>query len=159
MSIRLHEVPQSGHASGWLQLDLTVPQIKTLVALWGQPAMRMSSLSQLLGASVSTMTGIVDRLSERGLIERGSDQEDRRIVLVHLSEKGREQISQISLLGQAHIAALLEHIDTEELPVIVQAMEIFLRVAQRLQIASDELQEASIDPNSAEAESSQKRPA
>src|SRR5690242_853807 len=102
MSVRLYEVPQSGHASGWLQLDLTVPQIKTLVALWGQPPMRMSSLSQLLGASVSTMTGIVDTLSERGLIERGSDQEDRRIVLVHLSEKGREQISQISLLGQAH---------------------------------------------------------
>ena len=120
----MHERPQIGPWSPWLNLDLTLPQVKVLIVLWGREPMRMSELSQMIGTNLSSLTGIVDRLVERDLVERRSDLEDRRIVLVQLSEAGRSQVSQIISFGQARIGALLERVETSNLRVINQAMQI-----------------------------------
>lgn len=50
----------------------------------------MSRLSQLFHVAPSTMTSIVDRLVQRGYIKRRRAQQDRRKVLVTLSEKGKD---------------------------------------------------------------------
>lgn len=123
----MHEAPRVGPWSPWLNLDLTLSQIKTLVVLWGRAPMRMSVLSQILGTNLSSMTGIVDRLVERDLVERLSDHEDRRIVLVQLSDAGRREVSQIISIGQARLETLIEHIDTKELVIVDQAMQILRR--------------------------------
>jgi DNA-binding MarR family transcriptional regulator len=50
----------------------------------------MSKLSQLFHVAPTTMTSIVDRLVQRGYIKRRRAQQDRRKVLVTLSEKGKQ---------------------------------------------------------------------
>ena len=50
----------------------------------------MSKLSGIFHVSPTTMTSIVDRLTQRGYLKRRRAQQDRRKVLVTLSEKGRE---------------------------------------------------------------------
>src|SRR4028119_1986958 len=95
----MQDRPQTGPWDNWSRIDLTVQQIKTLATLWGHPALRMRALSDLLGVNLSTMTGIIDRLVERNFVERGSDPEDRRIVLVQLSDAGRDEIGHIMRLG------------------------------------------------------------
>jgi DNA-binding MarR family transcriptional regulator len=126
----MQDRPQTGPWDNWSRIDLTVQQIKTLAALWGHPALRMRALSELLGVNLSTMTGIIDRLVERNFVERGSDPEDRRIVLVQLSDAGRDEIGHIMRLGQAQFEALLEFIATDDLPIVAQAMDIMFTASE-----------------------------
>ncbi len=136
MDARLHQMAHVGNCGGWLQLELTVPQLKTLVVLSGRGAVRMSQLSQMLGATVSTMTGIVDRLVERGLVERKADAEDRRIVLVQVSEMGRAEVGRLFLMGREHMGAVLDHVSTEDLAVIARALDIMHQAAAKLHRAA-----------------------
>lgn len=70
----------------------------------------MSKLSQLFHVAPTTMTSIVDRLVQRGYIKRRRARQDRRKVLVTLSEKGKEfylQHHHESLETYAHYLAKL----------------------------------------------------
>lgn len=125
----MHEAVHVGRSSEWLQTELTVGQVKTLIALWRGDGARMSHLSHRLGTTVSTATGIVDRLVERGLVERMADREDRRIVLVRLSEAGTAEVAKLFSVGRAQLAGLLEHVATEDLDCVARAMEILQAAA------------------------------
>ncbi len=50
----------------------------------------MSKLAKIIHVAPTTMTSIVDRLIRRGLLQRRRAQQDRRKILVTLSEKGRQ---------------------------------------------------------------------
>src|SRR5689334_10611397 len=74
----------------WLELDLTFQQMKVLYLLKQQGPLKMSGLSQLLGVSMPTITGIISRLVERGdgnpLVNRAASLQDRRQVWAQLTE-------------------------------------------------------------------------
>jgi DNA-binding MarR family transcriptional regulator len=53
----------------------------------------MSELAERMHQSSATMTGIVDRLVRHGLAERTRDQSDRRLVLVGLTDVGRQLLA------------------------------------------------------------------
>ena len=53
--------------------------------------MTMSRIAELLGVSVSNVTGIIDRIEERGLVERIRNPNDRRVVHVPLTDAGRRR--------------------------------------------------------------------
>ncbi|MEU8825435.1 MarR family transcriptional regulator [Streptomyces sp. NPDC048636] len=67
---------------------LTPQQVKTLVALDETPQ-PMRRVAERLGAEPSNLTGVVDRLQTRGLVERQPDPNDRRIKLLATTEAGR----------------------------------------------------------------------
>ena len=50
----------------------------------------MSRLADLLDVALSNATGLVDRMEERGLVERSRVSDDRRVVLVRLTATGRD---------------------------------------------------------------------
>jgi len=54
---------------------------------------RMSELAERAQTSQTSLTGIVDRLEERGLVERVRNESDRRVVEVALTAEGREQMA------------------------------------------------------------------
>ena len=76
----------------WLQLDLTMPQLKVVLLLFLNGPARMSDIASALDVSLATATGVVDRLVERDIVVRESQPEDRRVVLCRLSEKGQKMI-------------------------------------------------------------------
>ena len=55
----------------------------------------MGSVADVLSCDASTLTGIADRLEERGLIQRQIDPNDRRVKLLALTAKGRDQVTSI----------------------------------------------------------------
>jgi DNA-binding MarR family transcriptional regulator len=75
-------------------LDLTPPQGITLKMLADAPA-PMRLIADALSCDASNMTGIADRLEERGLVERRVDAADRRVKLLSLTVAGRELIARI----------------------------------------------------------------
>ncbi len=68
---------------------LTRPQLTCIVALRDNGSMPLSRLGALALIGPSTVTGVVDRLELRKLVVRERSLEDRRIVMVHLTPKGR----------------------------------------------------------------------
>src|SRR4030042_6208150 len=79
----------------WLEMDVTMPQLKTIMLLFLNGSMRMSDLASDLGVTLATATGLVDRMVERGIIIRQSQPEDRRVVLCQLSDSGQMMVSRL----------------------------------------------------------------
>ena len=65
-------------------------QIAALKTLHERGAIPMSELAGSLRCDTSNVTGIVDRLEQRGLVERRNDASDRRVRLLELTERGAE---------------------------------------------------------------------
>ncbi len=84
----LHEF--EGAAAGF---DLTVAQARALLALEGAAPMR--SLAEHLRCDASYVTGIADRLEQRGLVSRAAQAGDRRVTLLQLTPEGRRLRSEL----------------------------------------------------------------
>jgi MarR family transcriptional regulator, organic hydroperoxide resistance regulator len=70
------------------ELELSPPQ--GIVLRFLDEPRPMGELAALMRCDNSNMTGIVDRLEERGLVERTAAERDRRVKLIALTEQGRE---------------------------------------------------------------------
>jgi DNA-binding MarR family transcriptional regulator len=75
----------------------------------------MSRLADLLDVSLSNATGLIDRMEERGLVERVRVPEDRRIVLVRASAAGDRVREEIEALKHDQIRSVLGHMDAPKL--------------------------------------------
>ena len=75
-------------------IDLTPPQSIAMRKLLDGP-LPMGSVAEVLSCDASTLTGIADRLEERGLIERRLDAGDRRVKLLALTASGRDLVASI----------------------------------------------------------------
>ena len=113
----------------WADLELTIPQIRAL-ALLHQESQRMGSISNYLGSTLSSATSIIDRLVDKGLVERAPDPDDRRVVVCRLTPSGQEAVEQFWRIGRLRIVSLAEKLDTSELEKVVQAMEILYQATE-----------------------------
>ncbi len=73
-----------------LDIELSYPQILVLYALLEKGTSSMSELSKWLKISHGVATRTVDRLVDKGMVERRHGSEDRRVVLVSLSPNGED---------------------------------------------------------------------
>src|SRR5258706_14435274 len=67
----------------------------------------MSRLADLLDVSLSNATGLVDRMAERGLLERVRVPDDRRVVIVPASAEGVPIRAEIHALNQDRVRSIL----------------------------------------------------
>ncbi|MFC1515313.1 MarR family winged helix-turn-helix transcriptional regulator [Thermodesulfobacteriota bacterium] len=72
------------------EYDLTGPQSSVLRSLFHYGPLSSASLSRKLYVTPSNVTGIIDRLERKGLVERVKKEGDRRVALITLTEKGTE---------------------------------------------------------------------
>lgn len=98
---------QFGRASGILHdLGLTPGHMKLLMQLEEGDGRAMGSLAQTFHCDASTMTWLVDRLEERGLVERRMLPADRRVKAVGLTPLGVETKAKIAARMYAPPAGL-----------------------------------------------------
>lgn len=116
-----------GAMGAWLDIDITMPQAKVLLTLLTDGRLRMGELASALDASLPTVTGIVDRLVEKGLVRRLDDPHDRRVVLCELSEAGRRMIGGVWDMGLRRVRELLLHMTDEELEHVDKGVRAFIR--------------------------------
>lgn len=84
----------------------------------GENGRACREISEHLVAQVPDVTRIVDRLEGMGLAERCRTSEDRRVVLVKITEKGLSLLSKIDAPGRAFIRRQLGHLTREELDTL-----------------------------------------
>lgn len=134
--IRVFHLLQRAHAALFRAADkalraefgLTTTQQAVLFLLLGKDAQPITSLAAQLKMGKSSLTGLVDRMAEKGLVRRGQGDGDGRVVLVYIADAGRE-LAQKSLnhtteanralltpfneQEQAIIARFLNHVSDE----------------------------------------------
>ncbi len=82
----------------------------------------MSRLADMLDVSDSNATGLIDRMEERGLVERVRVPDDRRVVRVALSDHGREMLQQADVLRSDLMATILGRLDGQQLERLALAL-------------------------------------
>ena len=117
-------------SSAWSGLDLTMPQAKTLFYLADGPR-RMSGIADRLGVEMPSATTMITRLVGKGLVERQQDPADRRAVVCSLTPAGRDAVEKFWSLRAARTEALAAVLTTEELEIVVPAMEIMTYAVRR----------------------------
>lgn len=83
-----------------LDRNLTATQYIVLARLWEEDGISLSELGERLYFDNPTLTGIVDRMERDGLLQRQRDEDDRRVVKVHLTAKGRTLYHDIGYLAE-----------------------------------------------------------
>jgi DNA-binding MarR family transcriptional regulator len=103
------------------ELDLTPPQ-SVVLRLCAQADQPMGTAADYLVCDASTMTGIADRLEERGLIERRPSPHDRRVKLLAITPTGRDVVQrlQADVTGELDGVARLSDSDRARLAALLQ---------------------------------------
>ncbi len=104
-----------------VRLGISMAQLNILYTLRRSGEMPMSRLADVLNVSLSSATGLIDRLEERGYIERTRVPEDRRIVMVHLTSAGAQMIDEQDALTDDLLRTVLGRLKPSQLPAIAQA--------------------------------------
>jgi|SRR5213079_1049658 len=68
---------------------VTLPQWKILLQLWRQEGRSQVELQEQLGLERATITGLLQRMTSQGWVQRRIDPDDRRVQRVFLTERGR----------------------------------------------------------------------
>jgi DNA-binding MarR family transcriptional regulator len=69
---------------------VTVSQWTLLKKLWQQEGRSQVELQEMLGLEAATVTGLIQRMTNLGLVQRRPDPNDKRVQRVYLTERGRE---------------------------------------------------------------------
>jgi DNA-binding MarR family transcriptional regulator len=91
------------------EFDMTPPQLMTLRRLDADTPVPTSEVARWLTCDASNVTGIVDRLEARGLVERRPDPGDRRLKMLALTDEGvalRDEIVRRLAMPPEPLAAL-----------------------------------------------------
>src|SRR5512142_918671 len=83
----------------------------------------MGRLADLLGVSMSNATGLIDRMEERGLVERVRPPDDRRVVHVRPTPAGLESARAFELLKTDTVERVLDRLDEAQLNRLVGAID------------------------------------
>jgi DNA-binding MarR family transcriptional regulator len=109
--------------------QLTMPQLKILLLLYRLGDTSGRELAGILGVSLATMSGMVDRLVAHDLVTRAEDPNDRRVRRITLSGAGQEMIGNIITAGAEKQARLLRRLTDDELRTVAAAMQAMIRAA------------------------------
>ena len=104
-----------------VRLGVSMAQLHIAVTLQRNGVMTMGRLADLLGVSLSNASGLIDRLEERGYVERTRVPEDRRIVMVRVTDAGVRLIEENDALSDELMRDVLARLSPDELPAIARA--------------------------------------
>jgi len=106
--------------------ELTLPQSIVMREVVRNEGINLRDLSRAVSLAHSTVSGIVDRLEKRAMIERRPDPEDGRITCIHPSAPVREFVKErIPALNQGPLLAALERASVAERVAITAAVRRF----------------------------------
>jgi len=97
-----------------LHMDISLPEIFVLGQLSSNEKPTMSELGRSISMDLSTLTRTVDKLVKKEFVARKRDPEDRRMVRVALTAKGRRIISRFEGARKKHIESILRQMTLQE---------------------------------------------
>ena len=109
-------------------MDLTAPQGMLVYILNQQGPLKITELSDKMGLSNSTVSGIVDRLESQGYVIRERSKDDRRVVNVSITGEMKHRLMSHENLIEQIMKETLNKADEEELKAIADGFAILGRL-------------------------------
>lgn len=102
--------------------DLSMTEMHTIDAISDQGPRTMSEVSRDLDVTLGTLTIGVDRLIRKGYAKKRRSEEDKRIVLVELTEKGQRAKAIHAAFHQDMIESVVAYLNPEEEQILIQSL-------------------------------------
>jgi DNA-binding MarR family transcriptional regulator len=118
--------------------------LHVLYMLVSRGAMPMSRLADQLQVSLPNVTGIIERMVEKGLVERARPDDDRRVVQVRITDAGRAMLDQIDTVKRQEMANVICRLTPEQ-------QDRALRAFTDMRVATEQLAREEIQPEAHES--------
>lgn len=102
--------------------DVSVNDMHVIEAVGTGTARSMSAVAKSLSVTVGTLTIAMNHLVKKGYVERRRSEEDRRVVLVSLSEKGERAYHHHRMFHEKMVMAVMKDLDRQETEVLTEAL-------------------------------------
>jgi MarR family transcriptional regulator for hemolysin len=106
------------------QYDMTRAQWAVLARLDRCQGLKQTELAEMLDLQPITLTRLLDRLAENGLIERRPDPEDRRAKRLYLTPTARPLLERLSDLGEDLMRSALAGLDNDDIALVVAKLTV-----------------------------------
>jgi DNA-binding MarR family transcriptional regulator len=116
--------------SVWMNLELSMAQFKTLMALYNCGAFPIGQVAEILGIGQPTASHLIDRLVQAQLVSRTEDPLDRRRTLAQLSPNGVELAERINQVRFGTLRRWLAQLDDTALTAFQQGSQALADVAR-----------------------------
>ena len=114
------------------QFGMTRAQWAVLVRLDRFEGLKQSELAEMLDLQPITLTRLLDKLCDSGLIERRPDPDDRRAKRLFLTAAARPLLRQLSVLGEETMASTLEGVAPKDVEQMIGQLAIVKENLRRL---------------------------
>lgn len=105
------------------EAGLTAPQLLVMQAILSQEEMTMGQIAQSVSLSQATITSILDRLENRGLVERYRGKEDKRRVYAHVTAEGKALLEKAPTPLQVEFAERFNQLQNWEQTQILSSLQ------------------------------------
>lgn len=126
---RINKIEERAMADG-LNSSISITEIHIIEKIGAQEPVRMSEVARSIGVTLATLTVACDKLESKGLVRRARGKDDRRVVNVTLTPKGRAVYEYHRAFHDRMVASILENLSPEQAEVLTQSLEklqIFFR--------------------------------
>lgn len=103
-------------------IGLTITELKILKSLSAEGPSPMTKFASEFFLSAPSVTGVIDRLENEGLVARERGSEDRRVVTVRITHKGRERLEAGLKLNKQFMTRALRPLSSHEAKQLVELM-------------------------------------
>ena len=107
-------------------------QFQVLAIVMHSGNLQTSEIGRRLGISSPNMTPLIDRLIEKGYAERLSGSQDRRVIKIAITEKGRRFVAGRRRLMRNEIKKNLSTLSIEDVSTLSGAIETFRQIIARV---------------------------
>jgi MarR family transcriptional regulator, organic hydroperoxide resistance regulator len=119
-------------AEPWIELKMTIAQLKSIFFIASRGKTNFKKLADALGVTPPNITGIIDRLVEQGLVSRTENTEDRRIMLLQVTEKGQQLVNTLVENRFLQMNTLMMQLNDEELLGLRTGYKGMLKAAEAM---------------------------
>jgi len=124
---RLIHALKASSGTVWMEIDLTIAQLRTLLVLAEEGPLVIGQIAQRMSIGLSTGGHLVDRLVQAGLAERTEDAEDRRRTLAHLTPKGEDLYARL-LNHPLQMQSLIQKLNDSDIAALLQGLQALNRL-------------------------------
>lgn len=102
--------------------QVSAPQLNCLISLYENGPLPPSQIAKHIMVKSSTVTGIVDRLEQKGLVKRFRNSPDRRVITIELTDSGKNLAKNAPPPIQQKIIDNLKKLSKDELDQIILSL-------------------------------------
>ena len=102
--------------------DITANDMHVIEAIGPSQAKNMTSVARKLSVTTGTLTISVNGLVKKGYVERVRSEEDRRVVLISLTEKGKTAFAQHEAFHNKMVNAIIVQLSEEEQVILQKSL-------------------------------------